>query len=100
MKFLFFFLGLQTAITKAYTPSPMVTIVREVVDIKSWILPHLNDIHGHTTPLCFKFMLVNEKATMYYRHWSTDPWCDKGVILLKVNLHMDYNTMSCTYTLV
>jgi hypothetical protein len=96
----FQFPDLTTVIKEAYTPSPQVTTITDVFDIKSWIAPHLNEIHGHTTPLCFKFVLVNEMATMFYRHWSTDPWCDKGVILLKVKDFKNIKYRANTFKIV
>ena len=54
---------------------------------KEWLFPHLNDLHGHTQPLCFKFKLKEDgKAGLYYRQWSTDPWSEEGLILLKVSI--------------
>ena len=60
-----------------------------VFDIKNWIAPHLDEIHGHTAPHVFRFRLNHAKrAEMHYQHWSHEPWKPSGdgsgLILLKV----------------
>lgn len=58
-----------------------------VYDIKNWIAPYLDEIHGHTTPHVFRFRLNNNKrAEMHYQHWSHEPWkpSGNGHVLLKV----------------
>ena len=53
-------------------------------DIKGWLTPHLRDIHGHSTPLSFKFNLnVDEKAQMRL-FLCTDGWSDEAPTILKV----------------
>ena len=80
------FIRLSKAITEAYTPSPRVQHVDEVFDIKGWPSPHLQTIHGHSAPLCFKFCRNEDgKAEMAYRHWSTDSWSEDRPILLNVH---------------
>ena len=55
------------------TPAPLVKVVDSVLDVKSWITPTLEDVHGHSTPHCFKFVLVDESEVfMYYRLWSSE----------------------------
>ena len=50
-----------------------------VLDIKIWIAPHLDEIHGHTAPLVFRFRLNHAKrAEMYYQHCSHEPWKPSG----------------------
>ena len=64
-----------------------VSTLKYVFDIKSWISPHLNEIHGHTTPHIFRFSFNHstKKAEMQYRHWSHDSWNQgQGLLLLKV----------------
>ena len=78
--------GLQKAIEKAYTPSIDVKRVQWIHDIKTWLSPHMWDLHGHTGPLSFKFTLNGQgKASMYFRHWCTDGWSDEALIILKVS---------------
>lgn len=57
-----------------------------VFDVRSWIGPCLDDIMYHTTPHVFLFKRGrDEKAEMYYKHWSSDPWSpEEGLRLLKV----------------
>jgi hypothetical protein len=90
--------GLKQAINEAYTPSPSVHCVAQVYNIKDWLMPHLHNIHGHTQPLCFKFTRdENNKAIMRYRHWSTDPWSEDKVTLLKVRTKYFVLTYVRTY---
>lgn len=64
--------------------------ITHVYDIKSWIAPHLEEIHGHTAPHIFHFQVNHSKkrAELRYKNWSNEPWYpteDKdGLILLKV----------------
>ena len=68
------------------TPEPQATVLSEVKDVKTWISPVLEDIHGHSIPHCFKFIKCGVEVKMFYKHWSKDPWCDESeaVTLLKV----------------
>lgn len=54
--------------------------------MKAWM--GLNELNGHRTPHCFKFIKISptEPVKMFFRRWSSDPWCDKedAVSLLKV----------------
>lgn len=68
-------------------PTPQMYFMEEMYDIKSWITPHLSELHGHRQPHCFKFVLnEEEKAVMYFRNWTSDPWCneEKATVVLKV----------------
>ena len=77
--------GLQNAIEKAYTPSIEVKCVAWVHDIKEWLKPHLHDLHGHSTPLAFKFTRNGDgKAVMRFRHWCSDEWSEEALVILKV----------------
>ena len=69
-----------------------VSTLKHVFDIKSWIAPHLDEIHGHTSPHIFRFRFnhTTQKAEMHYKHWSHEPWeaggdNDSGLFLLKVS---------------
>jgi hypothetical protein len=58
-------------------------------DIRNWIEPHLDEIHGHTAPHVFNFKLNrSKKAELRYKNWSHEPWDPAegkgGLILLKV----------------
>ena len=67
--------------------NPSIFFLEAMHDVKGWISPHLNDLHGHRDPHCFKFVLNDQgKCTMYYRNWISDPWCpeEKATIVLKV----------------
>ena len=76
---------LGSAVSASYTPTPIVRKVQDVYDIKSWLSNCIEEIHGHTQPLHFKFVLnEDEKAAMYYRQWCSDAWSKDGFILLKV----------------
>ena len=77
------------AIENSYTPTPVVQEVKRVYDMKSWMMGNIEDIHGHTQPLHFKFTL-NEagKCEMYYRQWCSDSWSQEGLLLVKVQLSL------------
>lgn len=57
-----------------------------IFDIKTWISPYLEEIHGHTTPHVFLFRRnVKGKACMYTKTWSHQEWePEQGMQLLKV----------------
>ena len=70
-------------------PTPTAHLLESIYDIKSWIIPHLNNLHGHSQPHCFKFILNDQgKAVMYFRNWTTSPWCteEEAAVVLKVML--------------
>ena len=70
-------------------PNPKTFLIDAMFDVKSWIIPCLNELHGHRDPHCFKFVLNNDnKCVMYFRNWTTDPWCpeDKATVILKVHI--------------
>ena len=57
------------------------------MDFKEWIIPHLNPLHGHSSPHCFKFLqCADKKVRMFFKNWSSDAWIkeEEAVILLKV----------------
>ncbi len=57
-----------------------------VFDVKSWLTPQLEEIHGHTVPHVFLFRRNAEgKAVMFTKHWSHQEWePQEGLKLLKV----------------
>lgn len=68
-------------------PNPITFLIDTMYDIKSWIIPHLNELHGHRDPHCFKFELnEHSKSVMYFRNWTTDAWCseDQAIVILRV----------------
>ena len=76
---------LGSAVSASYTPTPIVKKVQDVYDTKSWLADNIEEIHGHTQPLHFKFTLNEDgKAAMHYRQWCSDAWSKDGLILLKV----------------
>ena len=84
------------------------TTLKYVFDIKNWIAPHLDEIHGHTAPHVFRFRLTHAKrAEMHYQNWSHDPWKPItvdgiGLILLKVYIIicMLYNILSLVCAII
>ena len=60
-------LDLFTVTSESFTPNPIVACLNNLLDIKEWLAPCLNDVHGHTQTHCFKFMLKDSKAVMYYK---------------------------------
>ena len=68
-------------------PNPITTLIERMYDVKGWILPHLNEFHGHRDPHSFKFVRNEDsKYIMFFRNWTSDPWCpeDKAIAVLKV----------------
>jgi len=85
-------IDLQKETALSTTPEPIVVILREIRDIKTWIKSSLENIHGHSIPHCFKFQKnATGHVIMFYKNWSSDPWCDEqdAVKLLKV-VHLFY----------
>ena len=71
-------------------PQPKAVLIKEIYDVRSWIATHLNDLHGHSQPHCFKFVLNrNGKALMFNRNWSSSQWCSEkdASIVLKVYIY-------------
>ena len=58
--------------------------------MRSWLEPCIDGLNGHSVPHCFKFFLEDGKAMMYFRHWSSDAWCnaDVAVKVLSASLHV------------
>lgn len=80
-------LGLIDATTMSYSPHPKVELLKYVYDVRAWLTPSIEDLHGHTQPHCFKFTLnANGHAEMFYKNRSGDGWSKDGVLLLKVGL--------------
>lgn len=80
-------LGLIDATTMSYSPHPKVELLKYVYDVRAWLTPSIEDLHGHTQPHCFKFTLnANEHAEMFYKNRSSDGWSKDGILLLKVGL--------------
>lgn len=84
---LFLYADLLHATTISMEPNSKTFLIDVMFDIKSWISPHLNELHGHRDPHCFKFVLNKDnKSIRYFWNWSTDLWCpeDRAIVILKV----------------
>ena len=81
---------LQKQITQSSTPTPTVEVLNTISDVRSWLEPCIDGLNGHSLPHCFKFFLEDGKAVMYFRHWSSDAWCnaDVAVKLLLASPHV------------
>lgn len=73
------------------SPNPAVHFMDKVHNVKEWLIPHLQNLHGHASPHCFKFVMVEQEngsqaATLFFKNWSDDAWCTDGeaIVLLKV----------------
>ena len=83
---LFAHADLLEATKASMDPTPTTTLIEHMFNVKKWILPHLNDLHGHRDPHCFKFVCnEHNKCLMFFRNWTCDPWCpeDKATVVLK-----------------
>lgn len=79
------------------TPTPAISFLREVFNVKELLNPSLEQIHGHSLPHCFKFTLRDSSDSdeaigskipvMYYKNWSSESWCsdEEAIVLLKVH---------------
>jgi len=64
-----YYIGLQKATVQSFTPQPQVTMLNHLYDVRNWVAPCLNDHHGHSQPLCFRFTLnQQDEAIMRYRN--------------------------------
>ena len=82
---LFCHLELVKAIKDSYNPEPKVTMMHYVHYIKEWLSPHLQDVHGHSQPLHFKFVKDDNTVKFFYKHWTSDPWSEEGIQILTVS---------------
>ena len=84
--------GLVSAVEESYTPKPQVEIIKGVGDYKSIVEPVTKDIHHHSKPLCFRFLLdkSTEKAVLHYRHTTPEKWLPSGagLELLEVGMFL------------
>ena len=79
-------LGLARVISESYHPQPSVIIMKDLYNVKEWLKDSINDIHGHSEPLCFKFELDSDnKSQLFTARWSDGTWKNHGQ-LLKVQL--------------
>ena len=61
-------IDLQKETALSTTLERIVVILREIRDIKAWIKSSLEDIHGHSTPHCFKFQKnATGHVIMFYK---------------------------------
>ena len=63
--------------------------LKHILDIKSWLSPYLEEIHGHTIPHVFLFRRDSEgRAVMFTKHtkhWLHEDWePNRGLKILKV----------------
>ena len=64
------------------------SIIKEVMDVKAWLLPCTEQLHNHSHPHIFKFYKCKNGSTeMKYKRWNHDEWLPDrqlGLKLLKV----------------
>lgn len=73
--------ALKQCLKSSYTPSPEVIDLFEVWDAKQGLSEYIDDIHYHTQPHHFRFLLVDGRVQITYKHWCEDPWwepCDEN----------------------
>ena len=64
--------ALQWCLQSSYTPSPKVIDLFEVWDAKQGFSKYIDDIRYHTQPRHFRFLLVDGRVEMKYKHWCGD----------------------------
>ena len=75
-------------ISKSFTPNPKAILVEHLLDVKNWMISHIQEIHGHTEPHCFRFTQSHcgENIVMHYRQWSGQAWIpETGIQILTVS---------------
>ena len=84
--------GLKRETMLSSTPSPNVRVVQHVLDVKAWILPQMNELHGHSTPHCFKFIKKcgSDDVLMYCKHLSSDPWYSEAEATIPLKVRISY----------
>lgn len=65
--------ALKQCLQSSYTPSPKVIDLFEVWDAKQGLREYTDDIRYHTQPHHFRFLLVDGRMQITYKHW-----CDRG----------------------
>ena len=88
--------GLKQVISESYNPMPAVVILKQLYNVKEWLDNSINDIHGHSEPLCFKFDVDSDnKSPLFTARWSegleiswtfvkgTHKWPDMCVLCVK-----------------
>lgn len=67
------------------TPQPVTVLLEGIYDVRTWLLPFINELHGHSIPHCFRFTLNEDgQGVMHYKNWSDGVWSKEGLLLLKV----------------
>ena len=62
---------LVRVIQESFTPSPVVTKVDNIYDVKSWQRPHIATFKYHSHPHAFHFKLNDQgEVEMSYRNWA------------------------------
>ena len=62
---------LHTVIHNAFTPEPITANLNNLLDFKSWLLPHLKTLKNHSRPHAFRFLKGKDGSVeMTYRNWS------------------------------
>lgn len=81
-------IGLVSVVEESYTPTPNVEVLETIADYRDLIAQCVDDLHHHSKPLVFKFVLkeATSKAQMYYKMLSNDTWKPEngpGLVLCK-----------------
>jgi hypothetical protein len=64
--------ALHTVIHNAFTPEPITADLNNLLDIKSWLSPHIKGLKNHSRPHAFRFVKGKDgNMEMTYRNWST-----------------------------
>lgn len=62
---------LVRVIQESFTPSPVVTKVENIYDVKSWQRPYVATFKHHSQPHAFRFKLNDQgEVEMSYRNWA------------------------------
>ena len=73
------YIGLMKVTAQSFTPQPITILLESVYDVRSWLAPFIDELHGHRQPHCFRFTMNNDgQEVMHYKNWSDDGWSKKS----------------------
>ena len=53
---------------QSFTPQPVTVLLEGIYDVRTWLLPFINELHGHSQLHCFRFTLNEDGwGVMHYK---------------------------------
>ena len=47
------YIDLHSVTEQSFTPEPITAQIQAIHDVRSWLIPHIEDLHGHSQPHAF-----------------------------------------------